>query len=156
MERILFFCKSWFRAKKQPTEMWSAKAAQRAHENGQPYTVLVDSEIRPICFLEVEAKTVGVCFLDDLLRETLTYHFQEVEPGRLFLTMATYREFLGVTDKVAVGTSYVFARDGTVQMRRESFDPYRLETATSSADIAANYSPSPSFGEYADLIRSER
>jgi hypothetical protein len=70
--------------------------------------------------------------------------------------MATYREFRGDTDKVAVGTSYMFARDGKVQIRRESFDPHQLETATSSAAVAANYSPSPGFGEYADLIRSER
>jgi hypothetical protein len=157
MKRKIYFCKSWFRAKKRPTESWSEEQARAAHSESQPYTVLVDSAEQPYCFLEVTAKAVGVGFLDELLRESLTYGFQEVEAGKLFLTMATHREFVGDTDKVANGTSYIFNRDGTVSMRRESFVPtHKLETTASTADVTANYSAMPSFGEYDDLIRAER
>jgi hypothetical protein len=156
MERKVYFCKSWFRAKKRPTEVWSEKQARDAHKAGQLYTVLVDSIEQPYCFLEVTEKAVGVGFLDIFLRESLSYSFQEVEPGRLFLTMATYREFEGDTDKVVSGTSYIFKQDSVVTMRREFFDPHKLETTTSSADVAANYSPKPEFGRYEDLIRVER
>ena len=157
MERKIYFCKSWFRAKKRPTELWSEEQARAAHNEGRPYTVLVDSVEQPYCFLEVSAKAVSVGFLDRLLRESLTYGFQQVEPGKLFLTMATYREFVGDTDTIAKGTTYIFNRDGAVSIRRESFVPgHGLETSASTADMVANYSAAPSFGEYGDFIRAER
>lgn len=151
-----FFCKSWFRAKKCPTEIWSESRAMAAHEERRPYTVLVGSIERPYSFLEVAEKAVGVSFLDKFLRESLSYDFQEVEPGRLFLSMATYRNFDGDTDKVKDGASYIFDRNGKVLIRKESFEPHRLETSTLHADVTANYSPMPVFGSYEDLIRMER
>jgi hypothetical protein len=156
MKRPIYFCKSWFRAKKRPIEIWPEDQARAAHVNKQYYTVLVDSINRPYCFLEIADKVVGVGFLDEYLRESLTYAFQEFEPGKLFLTMATHREFDGDTDKVASGISYMFDRNGTMQIRREFFNPHLLETAASSADVGSNYSPMPTFGEYDDLIRVER
>jgi hypothetical protein len=152
----LFYCKSWFRAKKCPTEVWSEAQAKAAHEGGKTYTVLVGSIEQPYCFVEVTEKAVGVGFLDEHLRESLSYAFQEVEPGRLFLTMATYREFEGDMDRVTSGTSYIFGQDGVVVTRREFFNPHKLEKATSNSDVAANYSPKPKFGHYGDLIRVER
>jgi hypothetical protein len=157
MKRKIFFCKSWFRAKKRPTEIWSEQQATAANDDGLPYTVLVDSVERPYCFLEVTRKSIGMGFLDEALRESLTYGFQEVEPGKLFLTMATYRDFVDGTDKVARGTSYIFGRDGTVAIRRESFLPeHDLETSSTMLDVAKNYCAMPSFGEYDDLIRVDR
>jgi hypothetical protein len=156
MKRPIFYCKSWFRAKKRPTEVWTEEQAKASHMKRQPYAVLVDSIERPYCFLNVADKVVGVGFLDEHLREALTYAFQEVESGKLFLTMATHREFEGETDRVVSGISYIFKQDGTVDMRREFFNPHRLETATSSSDVSSNYSPMPEFGDYDDLIRVER
>ena len=86
----------------------------------------------------------------------LTYAFQELAPGRLFLTMATHRQFIDDTDAVAEGTSYLFERDGTLIMRRERFHPHRIESATSTCDIMGNYSDVHQFGCYDDLIRVER
>jgi hypothetical protein len=157
MERRIHFCKSWFRAKKGSTESWSEDQARLEHREKRPYTVLVDSATQPYCFLEVTEKGVGVGFFDARLRESLTYGFQEVEPGKLFLTRATYREFVDDTDKVANGTSYIFARDGTVSIRRQSFVPeHKLEMSSSTADVTGNYAAMPAFGEYDDLIRVER
>jgi len=156
MKRPIYFCKSWFRAKKRPTEVWAEEQAKSAHIHKRPYTVLVDSIDRPYCFLEIADTVVGVGFLDEHLRESLSYDFQEFEPGKLFLMMATHREFEGETDKVSSGISYIFDRNGTVQMRREFFDPHRLETATTSADVSMNYAAIPEFGEYDDFIRIER
>ena len=91
MNRPVYFCKSWFRAKKKPTEVWSREQAELAHINKQHYTVLIGSVDRPYCFLDIADKVVGVGFLDENLRESLTYAFQEFEPEKLFLTMATHR-----------------------------------------------------------------
>ncbi|WP_035061393.1 hypothetical protein [Andreprevotia chitinilytica] len=156
MKRPVFFCKSWFRAKKRPTEVWTEAQAKAAHGRKQYYTALLDSTERPYCFLEVTEKAVGVSFLDDHLRESLSYAFQEVEPDRLFLTMATYREFEKKSDRVVSGTSYIFGRNGEVQIRREHFNPHSVEVANTTADVVHNYTDFPKFGEYDDLIRVER
>ncbi|NHZ66970.1 lytic transglycosylase [Massilia genomosp. 1] len=156
MNRPIFFCKSWFRAKKKPTEVWSEDQAKLAHANKRTYTVLVDSVDEPYCFLDIAEGVVGVGFLDEFLRESLTYAFQEIEPGKLFLTMATHREFDGSADKVTSGISYLFEQNGSVEIRREFFNPHRLETVASTADVSSNYSAMPDFGNYDDLIRVER
>src|SRR5450830_1467695 len=156
MKRNLYFCKSWFRAKKRPTEVWSEVQAKSAHINKKTYTVLVGAIEQPYCFLEISDGVVAVGFLDEFLRESLTYAFQEFEPEKLFLTMAIYREFDGNTDKVESGTSYFFERDGTVRMTRELFSPHRVETSESKRDVSSNYSAVPEFANYEELIRIER
>jgi hypothetical protein len=156
MKQPIYYCKSWFRAKKKPTELWSVEKAEGAHLSKQPYTVLIGSAEEPYCFLDIAEKVIGVGFLDSRLRESLTYAFKELDAGNLFLSMATHREFEGDTDKVASGVSYMFDQNGTVHIRREFFNPHRVETATSSFDPAPNYAVRPEFGEYDDLIRVER
>ena len=156
MTQQISFCKSWFRAKKRATEMWSRERALKAHEEKTLYTVLVGEPIAPTCFIEVNDKFVGVGFLDASLRETLYYAFKEVEPELLFLSMATHRSFRGETDKVESGTTYIFERSGQVKIQRQQFEPHEASMAESSADVTANYSHWPTFGEYDDLIRVER
>lgn len=157
MDRRIFFCKSWFAAKRMPTEAWTESQAREAHEAGRTYTVLVDSLERPFCVIDVTKKFIGVDFLDERLREALTYHFQEVSPGKLFLTMAVHRDYEGATDKVTNGTTYTFAEDGAVQVRRESFVPaHEVETAKSQEDVSRNYVSAPQFGEYDEFTRVER
>jgi hypothetical protein len=48
------------------------------------------------------------------------------------------------------------ATDLWVHMRKEYFNPHRLETADKTANVSGNYSPFPEFGEYDDLIRKAR
>jgi len=152
----VYYCKAWFRAKKRPTEVWSDEKARAAHFNKKTYTALIGDAERPYCFLDVSDGVVGVGFLDALLRESLTYAFQEITPGKLFLTMATYREFKDDTDEVAAASMYIFKPDGTLQITRESFSPHRIETAKSTCDVSGNYSDVPGYGEFDDLIRVER
>lgn len=156
MKDLVIYCKSWFRAKKRPTEIWSAEKAKAAHSSRQLYTALIGSAEKPTCFLEVNDKFVGVGFLDEKLREYLYYSFKEVDSSRLFLSMATYREFDGNTDKVLTGTTYIFNRDGAVKVQRQRFEPHKIEVMDVSADVSGNYSPWPEFGKYDELIRVER
>jgi hypothetical protein len=156
MNQPIHFCRSWFRAKKKPTQLWSAEKAEAAHRSRAPYTALIGSLEAPYCFVDVAAKVIGTGFLDSRLRESLTYAFKEVAPGRLFLSMAIHREFEACTDKVGGAVAYTFDQDGTVQIRREHFNPHLVESATSSFDPAPNYSARPAFAHYNDLIRIER
>lgn len=157
MQRPIYFCDGWFAAKKFATQVWTEAQAKDAHDNGRNYTVLVDSIQRPFCVILVMAKGIAVDFLDEHLRKALSYQFQLVEPGRMFLTMAVHREFDGETDKVAKGTSYGFTENGKLRIDRETFLPeHSLEVANGQADVSSNYEAVPEFGKYEAFMRMER
>ncbi|WP_089503687.1 hypothetical protein [Aquitalea magnusonii] len=151
------FCKGWFRAKKLSLEAYTYEQAQALHLKGELYCALIGPVASPTCFLEIKHGFVGVGFLDEALREYLTYAFQEKQPGKLFLSMATWREFEGNSDKVSKGTAYLFQPDGTLTISREGFVPvHSLETSSSSADVSGNWEHFPDFGRYEHFTRAER
>ncbi|WP_211468376.1 hypothetical protein [Collimonas silvisoli] len=158
MKYDVFYCKSWFRMKKVAIELWSEAIARSKHLSGDSYTALIASEVKPTCFIEflIDKEMVGVSFLDDSLREYLSYQFQFVAPEKLFLTMATHREFIEGGTQVAGGTTYIFSQTGDLVIRRERFNPHLLEEAKSSFDPSRNYESFPAFGEYSSLIRTDR
>ena len=153
----LTYCKGWFRAKKVALEPYTAEQARRRHESGDLYCVLVGFPEAPTAFLEIVRGSVGVSWLDERLRETLSYNFQALESARLFLTMAVAREFVGQSEQVAQGTVYTFSPAGAVAIRREMFSPsHRVELADSSQDVSGNWEPLPEFGEYSSLLQVDR
>jgi hypothetical protein len=155
--RAYFYCKSWFRAEKCPTEVWTEAQARAAHADRSGYTVLVDDVEAPFAFIDLARDFVGVGFLDGHLRTYLEYVFDEVESGRLFLAMAVYREYAGDTDKVRQGTSYIFKQDGGLTIREASFEPNELVVKDGPVvDVSLNYDAYPAFGDYAHLLRIER
>lgn len=151
------YARSWFRARKRPTEVLTEAQARALHDAGQTYVALLGDPQRPTCFLELWRGGVGVGFLDERLREALSYQFQERAPGRLFLSMATWREFDGTSDTVRQGSTHVFQEDGGVAMRRETFVPaHSAETAEGRADVSGHWEDAPRFGAYERLVRVER
>jgi hypothetical protein len=151
------YARSWFRARKRPTDALTESQARALHEAGQTYVALLGEPERPTCFLELGRGFVGVGFLDDRLRETLSYQFQERAPERLFLSMATWREFDGTSDTVRQGTTHVFQEDGRVAIRRETFLPaHAAETAEGRVDVGGHWEDVPRFGTYDRLVREER
>jgi hypothetical protein len=152
----LIFGKSWFRAKKRLTETWDESKAMTAHEQRQPYAAVIGNEGRCQCFIEANNDYIGVGFLDNSMREFLSYQFQEIEPGRLFLTMATHREFDGETDQVTFGTTYYFKPDGCVTVESDDVAAAQLATKELRTDVSGNWETYPAFGEYCSLVRVGR
>lgn len=155
MENAIFG-KSWFRAKKRLTELWDEKKAKLAHEERKPYVALIEKSRQIFCFIEANNDYIGVGFLDSAVREFLSYQFQEVEPGRLFLSMATHREFDGATDRVKCGTTYYFKPDGCVTVESEDVVTRQVITKKKMVDVTNNWEPYPNFGDYQSLARIER
>lgn len=156
MNRKLYYCKSWFRDQKRPTELWTEAQAKEAYEAKQPFTVLVDSVEHPHCFIEVAEKSVAVGFLDQRQREKLAYVFQELTPGKLFLSRATFREFAGNSEKAELSEVYMFKQDGKVITLRQQKEPGKVQRAENVADVSVNYEGIPAFGEYDAVIRIDR
>ena len=148
--------KSWFRARKRFTETWDEGRARKSHDKRELYVAVVGQSSSPACFVEINNDYIGVAFLDTSLREYLSYQFQELEPGRLFLTMATHREFEGGSDKVKSGTTYYFKQDGSVTIESEDFLTNTRSVKEAYTDVSGNWEPYPQFGQYLSIIRENR
>jgi hypothetical protein len=146
----------WFRAMKRLTETWDENRARSCHENRQLYVAVVEKDASPSCFVEIKNDYIGVGFLDGSLREYLSYQFQEIESGRMFLTMATRRKFEDGSDKVKSGTTYFFKQDGNVTIKSEDFLANTRSVKETQADVSGNWEPYPVFGQYHSIIRENR
>jgi hypothetical protein len=71
------YCNGWFRHQKRAVTILDETTARQAHERRRPYTVVLGDLRAPNCFIEIDNDYVGVGFLDDLLREYLSYTFDE-------------------------------------------------------------------------------
>lgn len=153
-----YYCDFWFGAKKSARNIISESEAKSRHESQARYTVLVDSPTTPSAIIDVllDKDMIGVDFLDEHLRERLTYQFQQVAPGNLFLSMAVHRTFDEKSDGIAEGTSYLFNEDGRLTITRENFSPHHLEESSTTHDPTGNYEPVPVFGHYSGLLAEER
>lgn len=109
-----------------------------------------------VAFWRLRIRFAGVSFLDDYLREYLTYGLRETEPGKLFLKQLTYREFEAGSDTVKFGATFVFQEDGAVQISKESFNPHVAEVANARVDVRRHYLPWPEFGEYDRLMEIQK
>ncbi|MAT38741.1 MAG: lytic transglycosylase [Ectothiorhodospiraceae bacterium] len=150
------YCRQWFRGKKRPIDLWDEDAARKAHGERRPYTVLAGEPRSPVGFIEITKHYIGVGFLDVELREYLSYQFQEHEPGKLFLTMATHREFQRNSDFVCRGTTYFFKTEGVVSIEEEDFLAGTKSTRQTEADVSCNWEQYPAFNAFSPLLRVER
>ncbi len=152
----MYCCKAWSRHKKGPTELLTEPQAQTLHEARQSYTAVLGSRESPVCFVEMAETMIGVEFVDEQIRSYLAYTFSKVEPDKLFLTRATHRFFVDYSDKVKLGTTYLFKKDGHLTIRRQSFMPAKLERAEGATKVDGNYALWPCFGDYVDIAKKDR
>lgn len=150
-----FYCRTWFRAKKQPIDLLSREEAETLHSARKQYTVLLKSAEKPDAFIEINNDFVGVSFLNEDLSEYLTYQFQEKAKNKLFLSMATHREF-NDNGKIVKGTTYYFKENGIVKLEKEDFLKEHLDEASSQYDSKKNWEDYPVFGDYSNLCVKER
>lgn len=155
MEAVMYG-KSWFLAKRRFTETWDDSKARAAHVSRKPYTAAISDQHSVVAIIDVNNDYLGVDFLDELGRDFLSYQFQELEPGRLFLTMATHREFAEKTDAVKSGTTYYFKPDGRVTIEKEDFTIPQLSESEKQVDVTGNWEAYPTFGDYGSITRVDR
>jgi hypothetical protein len=152
----IHYSRGWFRAKKRPNDLWTEHEAKAAYDRRELHTAIAGPLNHPIAFIEFNKDYVGVGFLDHLLREYLSYQFQELRPGQLFLTMATHRDFDGDSDSVSSGTTYIFNPDGKVTLIAEDFRAGSKTQGATESNVSGNWENYPLFGKYELLLRTER
>ena len=158
MSQKNYYCKNGSLGYKEPNDLWGEKKSLKKHEAGEPYTVLIDSESTPSCFINIMRNSgwISVSFLDEHLREYLIYNFQILDMETLFLSMAIYREFNDDTDLVINGTTFHFKEDGHTIIIEDDISNKTSERSETYSDVAGNYEQFPAFGEYDHLNRKER
>jgi hypothetical protein len=147
------YCSGWSRPSKRTIEYWDEDRARKAYEERKLYAVLVGDPERPHCFIESNMKYVGVEFLDEHVRSNLCYTFQELEPGKLFMTRMVTRQFIQDTDKVYAGTAYYIKPDGRVVAEYERFVNHMKTEREAKVDPAPYWMPYPEFGKYVELVQ---
>jgi hypothetical protein len=153
---MITYGKNWFAAERRMTEIWTEEQAREAHRTRQPYAILLDFDDIPACAVEVLDDCINVDFLDHLGREVLTYQFQELEPGRLFLSMAVERTFKYRSDQVARGALYLFWKNGKIVIEDHDFSTMTKTRSEGMKDVSGNWEPYPAFGEYDSITSRER
>lgn len=176
------YCETWFWAERSPTKPLTAAQARKRHENRQKYAVVVGGFAAPIAVIQLINDFVPVTFFDLLLRCVLDFHFEEMEPGKLRLTMATRRvhceatpamaqrlqegrkhpdqpwgQFLADIDRVIDGRTITFKPDGSTYYRASRHGDSRiLRIPGPYFDASGQTEPYPEFGHYEHLLKRER
>jgi hypothetical protein len=152
----IYYCSGWFFARKRATEIWDEATARAAHEARTPYAAVLGSVASPHAVVTVMGDCVAVSFLDDRLREHVDYEFYEKLPGRLFMSRAVFRKYVGDSDRLREAEVYTIRDDGRVTVGREDILRRAAESMDTQTDVSIFWEPYPSFGDYASIARLER
>ena len=152
-----FYCKSWVKLLKKPTDLWDREKARAVYERKQQLTILVGTNENPRTVITAVNDFYDVSFYDDAHRGYLSYQFEEIEPGTLFLFVAIHRDYLGHSDEVETATIYNFEPSGKLTIQTERFLPrHEVRESESEIDISGNFESTPEFDDFESLIRIER
>jgi hypothetical protein len=148
----------WQRSDREPVGPLSMEEAKARDSAGQNYCVAVKEDAGNYeAFIVVSRNGFGVSFLDGQGRVYLSYGFQDVGDGRLFLNHAHWADFSpGDEHKPSSVTNYHFNRTGSATVVRASAPFDRAEAMDTDKDVEANWDVRPAFGDYAHLLVKER
>lgn len=162
-----------FAQKTMPTPL-SVEKARRRHERRQAYEAVIGEPGHPqyvVCLSpnaasvhtdsvrrcnEGKGDWVTVYFIDDQLRWYLQYDFKEIQPEKLFLTLATFREFVGTTNELRSTKIFSFRQDGHILIDHRDLVTKSTEEREASHSAQENWEEYPRFGDYIRLCREQR
>ena len=107
---------------------------------------------RFISAIEFQGTQIRLAMLDRQCRDYLTCQFDERGNGKVFLSAATYREYRGDCDSVAITEEYTFQENGAVHFEKRHFQDGVLASRDGKMDVFWNWAPYPTFGDYDSLV----
>tara|TARA_R110001592_G_C13078167_1_gene742417 strand:+ start:533 stop:997 length:465 start_codon:yes stop_codon:yes gene_type:complete len=147
------FCEKWFFAKKQPLKPVSKEDARVRHSQGLNYCAVIGGFESPTNLISLAGEWVSVHFFDTLGRAYLNYDFKKND-GRLFLTLAVFREYEAESTAILRSVTFSFSIDGSVVMSVDNQN--EVNEIETKASIEPNWSDYPAFGEYGSLCDENR
>lgn len=149
------FCEKWFFAGNRPVKQMAMETARSRHLERRPYCAVIGGFAHPTHVVSVAREWISVHFFDESKRAYLNYDFKEIDEGRVFLSMAVFREYGSETTEIERSTSFSFASDGSVVMSVQEQRGDLVESET-RASIEQNWADYPTFGDYASLCDVNR
>lgn len=153
--KVTYF-QTWHRHLREGVDALTQDEAKARDEAGYGYVAVIGNPEHPVSFIEIHDGFYGVSFLDADRREYLMYSFEELEPGKVFLREAIFREYEGDSAKAARASAYRFDPSGTMSIESGAQPFQQVTVKEREADISRNWERKPRFGEYADIVRKER
>ena len=148
----------WRRWKKLPLDHLANDDAYRCHRTRRPYTVVVlgrpelGVDHPPSAVIEFRGSHIRMSMLDFRFREYLVCRFQEQDNKRVFLASATYHEFRGQSDSVAITEHYTFQANGGIQFQKYHFQNGVVALRSSKMNMLWNWESYPDFGNYDSML----
>lgn len=152
------YTKGWFRHQKRWLKEFSKEEAQSLYNKRQSFTVVIEKENKPFCFVIFNNRFVYVGFLDEQRREYLGYEFQEYQDNKIFLKEVQYWEYEGETDNKLTSTRYRFTPEGElgIENRNNTTGEVVRKYTEDKVDVSVLWENYPEFGKYDDIIKTER
>lgn len=135
------------------------------HQHGEGYTVLIIENDKPRFVAVVGPELRHITFLDASCKSELTFQFDEIEEGRLFLRFANPRP-IGVIDnktRIVIGEYFTFKffTDGKATIYKKIVPSVRREdienwVAHTRCDPSELWVERPPFGVFDPLLKQDR
>lgn len=154
------YTKGWFNYQKRALERYSTEEAYIRFKERKPLTAIIYAEdnVNPFCYIDINNTYINVYFLDKELRQYLSYEFNEISKGKLFLKEVFSWEYIDDSDQKSKSERYRFTVDGYFGIEKKDFikkEAERLE-CEKKIDISSLYDDYPEFDNYDNLIQQER
>jgi hypothetical protein len=150
---MIDFCEKWLFAKSRPVRPIRSEAAEARHAKGHAYCAVIGGFDAPTHVVSLADDWVSVHFFDEVGRAYLNYDFKKSN-GRLFLSMAVFREYANDSFTILRSVTFSFSADGSVLMSVD--EQNEISESESQASVALNWAEYPAFGEYASLCDENR
>jgi hypothetical protein len=146
----------WHQHYREPLQPLIIQEARRRDTEGEPYCVVVRGESGDYeAFIDIANEYYAVNFIDEHRRVYLSYGFDDVGDGRVFLDDASqfdYREG-DERDEPYEITSYTFRQDGYLAISHVLTGSTKGTIKEGTCDVSGNWETRPKFGEYENLLK---
>jgi hypothetical protein len=102
-------------------------------------------------FINIANEYYAVNFIDDRRRVYLTYGFEDVGDGSVFLNDVGHLEYRDGDEPYEI-MSYFFKQSGKVALQRAASNSTKATIQEGTCDVSANWDTRPKFGEYENLL----
>lgn len=151
------YCKEWSWGYRKAYDFLFPYEAEKLHEKGEKYTVLIGVLSQPFYVIELRRNEgfFAVDFVDDWGRNYLTHHFQKYSDSeRYYLSMAVWREYMSLdSHELAEGTTYFFnAENDECYVLKEDLTTNQRYEKTEYYPQKDKIILFPEFGKYDDIL----
>ena len=157
------FCTQWSPSYKEHDELIGLAEAERRHQAGETYTVLVPDGASPRVALELTLSVglVKVFFFDNQSRVVRTMVFSDADSGRLFLQQtrqATFTETDEYGDHPTHVVNTITRPTGLIQLRQGDLKGTMTQAdgTMSAQDMDVLWEPLPEWGDWSGYARVDR